>query len=214
MLAAARRTAPSQWDPTKLAEYALSAVDYALMLSTLVNPALAAPFIVMLRHTLSIASGEHPSDWPHAVRFLETEMQNATDPSGWPQLLETLAPDIRRAGLDAKPPKQPIAAPVFDPVHVAAHPPQAQDYSTAQKPQRALRTQLCKNWNRGVKCSLDNDGRCNFTHRCSYCGDTHSADGCPQRPHDRTHEDHQDRRRDDRSDRQDRHRGDDRRPRR
>ena len=85
-----------------MAEYALAAVDYSLMLTTLVNPTLAVPLLVMLHYTLTIASGEHPSDWPHAVRFLETEMQNPIDPSGWPQLLETLAPDIRRAGLDAK----------------------------------------------------------------------------------------------------------------
>ena len=222
MLAAARRITPVQWDSNKLAEYALATVDYSLMLTTLVNPALAVPLLVMLRHTLSIASGEHPMDWPHAVRFLETEMQNATDPSGWPQLLENLAPDIRRAGLDAKQPKA-TAAPAPDPVHAVAHHPQPQpfqDYAPAVAPklQRAPRTQLCKNWNRGTKCALDADGRCAFTHRCSFCGSEHSADRCPQRPHDRGHEDHQDRNRYDRPDFQDRNRGDarqdDRRPRR
>ena len=220
MLAAARRTAPVLWDATKLAEYALAAVDYALMLNTLVNPVLTGPFLVMLRHTLSVASGEHPLDWPHAVRFFETEMQNAIDPSAWPQLLETLAPDIRRAGLDAKQPKV-TSAPAPDPVPaVARHPqPQFQDYAPAAAPKPQLRTplraQLCKNWNRGNKCVLDAEGFCAFTHRCIHCTGDHSGERCPQRPQDRGNEDyHHDRNRDDRHDRHDRNRVDDRRPRR
>jgi hypothetical protein len=191
------------------------------MLTTLVNPALAAPLLVMLRHTLSIASGEHPTDWPHAVRFLETEMQNAIDPSGWPQLLETLTPDIRRAGLDAKQPKVP-AVPAPDPVHAIAHQPQPQfqDYAPAAtpKPQRGARDQACKNWNRGLKCALDPDGFCGFVHRCTFCSGTHQAIRCQQRPNDRGNEDHQDRNRDERPDRHVRNRGDarqdERRPRR
>ena len=43
MLEASRRFAPATWDVTKLAEYALAAVDYSLTLTTLVNPALAVP---------------------------------------------------------------------------------------------------------------------------------------------------------------------------
>ena len=55
MLAAARRISHVPWDVSKLAEYALAAVDYSLMLSAQINPALAVPLLVMLRHTLSVA---------------------------------------------------------------------------------------------------------------------------------------------------------------
>ena len=71
ILDAARRLVPGLWDANKLAEYSLAAVDYTLMLASLVNPAFVVPNLVMLHHVMSIANGEHPTDWPHMVRFLE-----------------------------------------------------------------------------------------------------------------------------------------------
>ena len=206
MLDASRRCVSAAWDHSKLAEFSLAAVDFALMLMTMVNPALAVPSLVMLRHALAVANGEHPSDWPHIVRFLETEMKNAVDPSGWPSLMETLATDVRRAGMDAaavkSKPATPSATPDAPLPHVPRPPPAHNVYDAVPpaKP-RDRESVCCKNWNRGVKCAEDD---CPFTHRCSFCAGEHAYQHCPRRRDDGRQDNN---RRDDR-------RGDDRKPRR
>ena len=203
MLDACRRSQSTVWDPSKLAEYALTAVDYALMLGTLVNPALVVPSLVMLRHSLAVANGEHPSDWPHMVRFLDTEMKNVADPSSWPELLETLGPTVRRAGMDSmKNPKvsAPSSAPEVLPMHVPRLPQRApQEYEQPQlaNSPRDCSSSRCQNWNRGVKCAADD---CLFTHLCMICGKEHPASRCTRRRDDQGDRDRRDDGRNDRRD--------------
>ena len=69
MDASARLAAPL-WDKSKLIDYILVTLNHTLMLHTLVNPAFTAPSLVALHQVVTIAHGEHPSDWPHGVRVL------------------------------------------------------------------------------------------------------------------------------------------------
>ena len=165
---AAARMPSAIWDKTKLAEYALAFVSHTLMTHTMVNPEFTAPALVMLQHVLTIAHGEHPGDWPQAVRVIDTEMKNLADPSLWSQQRATFTADARRLTMDAE--KKGGAAAVQDI--------QAQVLPLAPRPPSNL---ACYNWNHNKKCAGGDGSTCLFTHKCTTCGGNHQVSHCPDR---------------------------------
>ena len=204
---AAARMTVKVWNPDKMGDFLLAAVNYMLMLHTLVNPAFVAPMLVMIHHILTIYLGEHRGDWVHAVRFLEGVMKkDVTDPSMWAEQSATYMAAIRRLASDAAKGDKSNSG------NAEAVARGGQD-PAPEFPPRPPNNQRCVNWNRGVRCV---DGaKCRYLHRCAVCGDDHPSSLCrgkgaqPKRPEDE-YRDHRRDREDRRGDRDERR--DDRRP--
>ena len=175
---AAARMPSATWDKTKLTEYVLASVSHTLMLHTCVNPEFTAPALVMLQHVLTVAHGEHPGDWPQAVRVVDGEMKNLADPGLWTQQRAVFTADARRLTMDAD--KKGGAGPALDA--------QAQPNLVAPRLPSNL---ACYNWNHNRKCAGGDGGICLFTHKCTTCGGNHQVSHCP----DRTDRDRPDRQR-------------------
>ena len=170
LLDAAARLPVALWHKDKLADFLLAAVNYMLMLHSLVNPAFVAPLLVMVQLILSVYLGDHRDDWVHAVRVLEGVMKkDASDPSIWADQSSTYLAAIRRVGNDASKGEKPSGTP-----DAAAR--GAQDGGQAI-PRLPPANPRCGNWNRGIRCA---DGvRCRYLHRCSICDrEDHPASHC------------------------------------
>ena len=171
LLDAAARLPVTLWHKDKLADFLLAAVNYMLMLHSLVNPDFVAPLLVMVQIILSVYLGDHRDDWIHAVRFLEGVMKkDASDPSIWADQTPTYLTAIRRVGNDAAKGEKASGTPDA----AARVAPDGGHQAATRLPPPTPR---CVNWNRGIRCA--NGDACSYIHRCSICDrNDHPASHC------------------------------------